>query len=64
MTDLFEKLKRKVLDYIDRNEWLLPQMKILSKRKIDSLVGSFVGSDMFFNASFMEQRYNDVRFTA
>ena len=42
-------------------QWASRDAKLEAEKKIDRLHGSFVGTDIFFNFTFLQERYGKVR---
>ncbi len=53
-------MKKHVLRSIDGVPWATRSAKEAAEAKISSLRGSFVGSDLFFNYTFLQNRYGRV----
>ena len=58
---MFDGIRKKILDHVDRASLMQQEVKSLARRKIERLQGSFVGSDIYFNVSLLESRYQGVR---
>ena len=56
-------MKKKVLEKLDQVEWITPDTKHSAIEKINKLDGKFIGSEMFFNYTLLQQRYHGVRNT-
>ena len=54
-------MKKKVLEKLDQVEWITPDTKHSAIEKINKLDGKFIGSEMFFNYTLLQQRYHGVR---
>ena len=61
VAEIFELVREKVVDKIDRAEWMSPRIKDLSKEKIKRIRGDFVGSDIYFDRELLRERYRGVR---
>ena len=59
--NLFELVRNKILEDIEMTSWMHSHMKEITKEKIRKLSGDFVGSDLYFNETFMAYRYSGVR---
>ena len=53
-------MKKHVLRAIDGAPWATREAKLKAEAKIESLTGNFVGTDMFFNYTFLQERYGRV----
>lgn len=61
VTVIFDLMKKHVLRAIDGAQWASRETKLEAERKIERLHGNFVGTNMFFNYTFLQQRYGTVR---
>ena len=57
---IFKLMKKKVLEKLDQVEWISPDTKHSAIEKINKLDGKFIGSEMFFNYTLLQQRYHGV----
>ena len=55
-------MKKHVVRAIHGAQWASRETKMLAEAKIDILHGSFVGTDMFFNYTFLQERYGRVSY--
>ena len=54
-------MKQKIISKIAKTKWMSnDETKSESIEKIDKLHGSLLGSNIFFNYTFLQQRYNGV----
>jgi hypothetical protein len=53
-------MKKKVLEKLDLVEWISPETKLAAMEKINKLDGRFLGSEIFFNYTLLQQRYHGV----
>ena len=54
-------MKQKIISKIAKTKWMSnEETKAESIEKIDMLHGSLLGSNIFFNYTFLQQRYNGV----
>lgn len=53
-------MKKHVLRAIDGAPWATREAKLKAEAKIEQLVGNFVGTDLFFNYTFLQERYGRV----
>ena len=53
-------MKKHVLRAIHGAQWASREAKLEAEKKIEHLYGSFVGTDMFFNYTFLQERYGRV----
>ena len=49
-----------MLRAIDGAPWASRDTKLKAEAKIEHLMGNFVGTDMFFNYTFLQDRYGRV----
>ena len=61
---MFGLMKKHVLRAIDGTRWASRETKREAEAKIDNLHGSFVGTDLFFNYTFLQNRYGQVDITS
>ena len=60
--DNFSKiLKLNIISLFLGAQWASRDAKLEAEKKIDRLHGSFVGTDIFFNFTFLQERYGKVR---
>ena len=60
---MFELMKKHVLRAIDGTKWASRETKREAEAKIDRLHGNFVGTELFFNYTFLQNRYGQVSYT-
>ena len=53
-------MKKKVLEKLDTVSWISPDTKQAAIDKIQKLDGKFLGSEIFFNYTLLQQRYRGV----
>lgn len=63
VTVIFELMKKHVVRAIHGAQWASRDAKLEAEKKIDTLHGSFVGTDIFFNYTFLQERYGKVDIT-
>ena len=61
---MFGLMKKHVLRAIDGTRWASRATKREAEAKIDKLHGNFVGTDLFFNYTFLQNRYGQVDITS
>jgi len=54
-------MKKKLLEKLEFVQWISQDVKQEAIDKISRLDGKFLGSDMFFNFTLLQQRYRGVR---
>ena len=55
-------MKQNIIAKISQTKWMAnEETKAESIEKINKLHGSLLGSNIFFNYTFLQQRYNGVR---
>ena len=57
---IFRLMKKKVLEKLDTVSWISPDTKQAAIDKIQKLDGKFLGSEIFFNYTLLQQRYRGV----
>ena len=57
---MFDLMKKHVLRAIDGTSWASRDTKHEAEAKIERLHGNFVGTDLFFNYTFLQTRYGQV----
>lgn len=60
---IFHLMKKHVLKKMDEVQWITKSMKDAAESKVNKLSGSFLGSDIFFNYTFLQDRYGRVDIT-
>ena len=59
---IFRLMKENIISKIKKTKWMSDgETKAESIEKIDKLHGSLLGSNIFFNYTFLQQRYTGVR---
>ncbi len=53
-------MKKKLLEKLEVVQWISPDVKQEAIDKINRLDGKFLGSDIFFNYTLLQQRYRGV----
>jgi len=54
-------MKKHVVRAIHGAQWATRDAKLEAEKKINKLHGNFVGTDIFFNFTFLQERYGKVR---
>ena len=57
---IFGLMKKHMLRAVDGAHWASRETKLKAESKIEHLIGNFVGTDMFFNYTFLQDRYGRV----
>ncbi len=57
---IFEAVRSKVVRGVESAPWMQPQTREAAADKVRRIRGDFLGSDIYFNQSLLEERYRDV----